>query len=156
MRRSTVVSLGLAIVLTVLAFSLGGDPWLLLDVQPYFLIGLVAVLLVAYLNTRREFPGSGGRDRFCLSVITVLASCIVCLGLLLTLIALVKAVWCVRHFRPNVSDLQPNVGDIAMSLLPFVYCLAIAEVACPALARYFDCRIERAEQAASGNKSSSA
>lgn len=141
MRRSAVVSVGLSAVLTIVAFALGGDLWLLLGVQPFFLIGLVAVLLVAYINTRHELPTSTSRDRLCFQFVTVLTSCVVCLGLLLTLIALVNAVWCVRH-------LQPNVGDIAMSLLPFVYCLAIAEVVCPLLAHHFGCRIDRAEHTA--------
>lgn len=138
-----------AIVLTLLAIVLGGDFWLLIDVQPFFFFGLVAVLLVAYLNTRQEPSTTAGRDRLCLQFVTVLTSCVVCLGLLLTLIALAKAVWCVSHLRPNV-------GDIAVSLLPFVYCLAIAEVACPLLSHHFGCRIERAEQAASKSNSNGA
>jgi uncharacterized sodium:solute symporter family permease YidK len=140
MKRSAIVILALSAVVTLLGIVLHGDFSLLVSLQPYFLIGLVAVLLVAFLNTRRELASSARRDRLCLQFVHILAACVVCIGLLLTLIGLVKAIWCARHLRPDP-------GDIAVSLLPFLYCLVIAEVACPALAHYLDCRIERAEQA---------
>ncbi len=141
MKRSGVIALAASGALTLLALILGGHLWLLINIQPYFLIGLLAVLLVAYLNTRRELASSGGRDRLLLHFINVLASCIVCLGLLLTLIILARTAFCTRFHNPTVW------GDLVVALLPFLYCLAIAEVACPALSHYFVCRVERAEQA---------
>ena len=149
MKRSGIIALAASGALTVLAVVLGGHFGLLIDVQPYFLIGLLAVLLVAFLNTRRELASSAGRHRLCLQFISILASCIVCLGLLLTLIILARAVFCTRFRNPTVW------GDLVVGLLPFLYCLAIAEVACPALSHYFGCRIKRAEQAKPDAKSNS-
>jgi hypothetical protein len=140
MKRSAIIILALSAVVTLLGIILHGDFLLLIDLQPYFLIGLVAVLLVAFLNTRRELASSARRDRLCLQFIHILAACLVCIGLLLSLIGLAKTIWCASHFRLDA-------GNIAVSLLPLLYCLAIAEIACPALANHFGCRIERAEQA---------
>lgn len=141
MKRSGIIALAASGALTLLAIILGGRLWLLISIQPYFLIGLLAVLLVAFLNTRRELVSSAGRHRLCLQFVSILASCIVCLGLLLTLIILARTVFCTRYHNPAVW------GNLVVALLPFVYCFAIAEVACPALSRYFICRVERAEQA---------
>jgi hypothetical protein len=149
MKRSGIVILALSLVATIVGVVLHGDFFLLINLQPYFLIGLLAVLLVAILNTRRELASSGRRDRLCLQFIHILAASVVCLGLLLTLIGLAKTVWCARHFR-----LDP--GSITVSLLPFLYCLAIGEVACPALSQHFGSRVERAEQPPSDNATGSA
>ncbi len=148
MKKSGIVIVALSVVLTIVAVTLGGRFRLLINLQPYLLIGLVAVLLVAILNTRRELASSSGRDRLCLRFIHWLASCAVCIGLLVTVIVLVDTVWCARHLR-----LDP--GNLVVSFLPLLYCLVIAEVLCPALSNRFACRIERAEQAASDANSNS-
>ena len=71
-------------------------------------------------------------------------SCLVCMGLLLTLISLAKTAYCARW----VSDPR-NLGTFAVSFLPFLYCLAFAEIVCPVLSHHFGCRVERHKQAAS-------
>jgi hypothetical protein len=148
MKRSGIIALAASVVLTILGIALGGDFHSLFELQLFFLIGLLAILLVAYLNTRHELRISGGRDRLCLQFVHILASCLVCMGLLLTLIALAKAAFCARRFSAPHS-----LGTFAVSLLPFLYCLAFAEIACPVLSRHFGCRVERAEHAASDTDS---
>ena len=141
MKRSGIVALGGSAVLTILSIALHGDFHSLIDLQPFFLIGLLAVLLVAFLNTRHELRVSGSGDRLCLQFVDILASCLVCIGLLLSLIALVKAAYCAWRF----SDPR-NLGTVVVSLLPFLYCLAIAELLCPVLSHHFGCRVERHER----------
>ena len=142
MKKSGIIALAASVVLTTLAIALRGDFHSLIELQLFFLIGLLAVLLVAYLNTRHELRVSGGRDRLCLQFVHILASCLVCMGLLLTLIALAKTAYCARWG----SDPR-NLGTFAVSFLPFLYCLAFAEIVCPVLSHHFGCRVERAEQA---------
>ena len=149
MKRSGIVILALSAVFTIVGLALGGDFFFFLKLQWYYLIGFVAVLLVAFLNTRHELASSGGRDRLCLRFAQGLASCAVCIGLLVTIIGLVHTIWCIRHLAAR------GVGDILVSLLPLLYCLTIAEVVCPALCRHFGCRVERADQAKSEANSNS-
>ncbi len=140
MKRSGIVILALSVIFTVLALALGGDFSLFLRLLSYYLIGFLAVLFVAFLNTRHELTSSGGRDRLCLRFAQGLASCAVCIGLLVTIIGLVHTIWCIRHLAAR------GIGDIVVSLLPLLYCLTIAEVVCPALCRHFACRVERADR----------
>jgi hypothetical protein len=143
MKRSGIIALAAGVVLTILGIALGGDFRSLFQLQLLFAIGLLAVLLVAYLNTRHELRISGGRDRLCLQFVQILTSCLVCIGLLLTLISLAKTAWCMRRWGDPHS-----VGTLAVSLLPFLYCLAFAELACPLLSHHFGCRVERHERTA--------
>jgi hypothetical protein len=140
MKRSGIAILALSAALTVLALALGGDFVLFIRLQWYYLLPFVAILLVALLNTWHELAASGGRDRLCLRFVQGLASCAVCIGLLVTLLGLARTIWCIRHLRAGV-------GDVAVSLLPLLYCLVIAEVVCPVLSNHFGCRVDRADQA---------
>jgi len=99
----------------------------------------LAILVVAYLSTRGEVAASSKRDRFCLHFVQGVAACVVCIGLLVTLIGLVGAVACLRL-------LKTGVGDLVVSVLPLLYCLVIAEIICPVLCKHFGCRVERAEK----------
>jgi purine-cytosine permease-like protein len=152
MKRSGTVIFALSVIFTILALVLGGDFSLFLRLLSYYLIGFIAVLLVAFLNTRRELASSGGRDRLCLRFAQGLASCAVCIGLLVTVIGLVYTIGCILPLRPGIA----GVGNIAVSLLPLLYCLTIAEVVCPVLCSHFGCRVERANQAKSKASSNSA
>ena len=140
MKRSGIAILALSAALTVLALALGGDFVLFIRLQWYYLLPFVAILLVALLNTWHELAASGGRDRLCLRFVQGLASCAVCIGLLVTLLSMARTIWCIRHLRAGV-------GDVAVSLLPLLYCLVIAEVVCPVLSNHFGCRVDRADQA---------
>ena len=139
MKRSGIIILALSAAFTVLAVALGGRFRLFLNLQSYFLIGLFAILVVAYLSTRGEVAAASKRDRFCLHFVQGLAACVVCIGLLVTLIGLAYAVSCLRL-------LKTGVGDLVVSMLPLLYCLVIAEIICPVLCKYFGCRVERAEK----------
>lgn len=147
MKKSGITAFAASIVLTIVGIALHGDFQYLFELQLLFLIGLLAVLVVAYLNTRHTLKVSGGRDRLCLQFVQILTSCLVCMGLLLTLIALAKTAYCLRRW-----DNPRSLGTLAISLLPFLYCLAFAEVVCPLLSHHFGCRVERHEQALSEDK----
>lgn len=150
MKRSGAVILVLSVIFTVLALVLGGDFSLFLRLLSYYLIGFLAVLFVAFLNTRHELASSGGRDRLCLRFAQGLGSCAVCIGLLVTIIGLVLTIGCIRHLAMR------GVGNIVVSVLPLLYCLTIAEVVCPVLCSHFGCRVERANQGKSEAESNSA
>lgn len=142
MKRSSIVLLALCVVLTTLAVILGGDFGLFVRLQSYYLVGFGVLVLVAYLTARRGPVEEMGRERLRLRFVEAIGSCAVCFGLIVTIIGLLRTIWCARR-------LLAAPGDVLVAFLPLLYCLAIAEVLCPALEHHFSCRITRANGPAS-------
>jgi len=148
-KKAGIILVVLSVVLTVVALAIGGNFRLFWDLQWLYLLGALAVLVLAFVGARQELSSESGGHRLFLSFVHGLAATAVCIGLLITFIGLFRTMYYARHIRLSVGDI---VGDIIVSLLPLLYGLTIAEVICPVVSHRLGARISRAEQAASEPK----